>query len=163
MCGGVLMRRCMLNDDSSSPNKVSQRFLKQIVLPPEYRPHVLSLAHDVKTNGHLGRTKTTFKLLQSFYWPGVYSDVSKYVKSWHNCQISGKAGQHPAKAPLIPTPVMSEPFQKIQIDCVGPLNPTSTGTMYHKEYHDRAEATLSYANLCKAFDHVELKINVQWP
>ena len=130
MCDGVLMRRCMLTDDSSSPYKVSQRIVKQIVLPPEYRPHVLSLAHDVKTAGHLGRTKTTFKLLQSFYWPGVYSDVSKYVKSCHNCQISGKAGQHPTKAPLIPIPVMSQPFQKIQIDCVGPLNPTSKGNMY---------------------------------
>ena len=47
-----------------------------------------------------------------------------------NCQISGKAGQHPAKAPLIPIPAMSEPFQKIQIDCVGPMNPTSTINMY---------------------------------
>ena len=121
------------------------------------RPHVLSLAHDIKTAGHLGHTKTTFKLLQSFYWPGVYSDVSKYVKSCHNCQISEKAGQHPVKAPLIPIPVMSEPFQKIQIDCVGPLNPTSKGNMYHKEYHDKAEATLSYANFSKAFYHVEIE------
>ena len=44
------------------------------------------------------------------------------------CQM--KAGQHLAKAPLIPIPVMSEPFQKIRIDCVGPLNPTSKGNMY---------------------------------
>ena len=130
MCDGVLMRRCILTDDLSDPYKVRQRIVKQIVLPPENSPHVLSLAHDVKTAGHLGRTKTTFKLLQSFYLPGAYSDVSNYVKSCHNCQISGKAGQHPAKAPLIPIPVMSEPFQKIQIDCVGPLNPTSKGNMY---------------------------------
>ena len=54
----------MLTDDSSSPDKVSQRIVKHIVLPPEYRSHVLSLAHDVKTAGDLGRTKTTFKLLQ---------------------------------------------------------------------------------------------------
>ena len=60
----------------------------------------------------------------------MYSDVSKYVKSCHNCQISGKARQHPAKAPLIPIPVMSEPFQKIQIDCVGPMNSTLKGNMY---------------------------------
>ena len=65
MCDGALMRRCMLTVDSSSPYKVSQRIVKQIVLSPEYRPHVLSLAHDVKTAGHLGRTKTMFKMLQS--------------------------------------------------------------------------------------------------
>ena len=87
----------------------------------------------------------------------MYSDVSNYVKSQHNCKISGKPGQHLAKAPLIPIPVMSEHFQKIQIDCVGPLNPTSKGNMYHKEYHDRAETTLSYADLSKAFDHVEIE------
>ena len=52
---------------------------------------------------------------------------------------------------------MSEPFQKIQIDSVGPLNPTLEGNMYHKAYHDKAEATLSYANLSKAFDHVEIE------
>ena len=37
MCDGVLMRRCMLTDDSSSPYKVSQLIVKQIVLPPEYK------------------------------------------------------------------------------------------------------------------------------
>ena len=45
-----------------------------------------------------GRTKTTFELLQSFYWPGIRMYL-KYVESCHNCQISVKAGQHPAKAP----------------------------------------------------------------
>ena len=27
-----------------------------------------------------GRTKTTFELLQSFYWPGMYSDVSQVCR-----------------------------------------------------------------------------------
>ena len=84
--------------------------LKQVVLPPEYRPHVLGIKHNVKTAGHLGRTKTTFKLLQSLAWRVfIYLNMSNHI----NCQISGKAGQHPAKAPLIPISVMSEPFQKI--------------------------------------------------
>ena len=52
MCDGVLMRRWMLTDDSSSPNEVSQQIVKQIILPPENRPHVPSLAHYVKTAGH---------------------------------------------------------------------------------------------------------------
>ena len=50
--------------------------------------------------------------------------------SCHDCQISGKAGQHTAETPSIPIHVMSKTFQKTQIDCVGPLNPRLKVSMY---------------------------------
>ena len=84
---GVLMRRCLLTDDSSSPNKVIQPIAKQIILPPAYRPHVLSLAHYVKTAGHLGRTKITFKLLQY----NKYISVFDYLKGYWQLPLTDRA------------------------------------------------------------------------
>ena len=44
---------------------------EQLVLPTELRPTVLKLAHDVPMAGHLGKKKTTDRILNRFYWPGL--------------------------------------------------------------------------------------------
>ena len=63
---------------------------EQLVLPKEFRKSVLNLAHSVPTAGHLGKKKTVDRILQRFYWPGVYRDVTSYGKSCAGCQkLSG--------------------------------------------------------------------------
>ncbi|KAL5516201.1 hypothetical protein EMCRGX_G001479 [Ephydatia muelleri] len=54
---------------------------EQLVLPKEFRKSVLNLAHSLPTAGHLGKKKTVDRILQRFYWPGVYRDVTSYCKS----------------------------------------------------------------------------------
>ena len=68
--------------------------------------------------GHLGVKKTSFKILQHFYWPGLNKDVSEFCKSCHECQIIGKPNQKIPPAPLLPIPAFEEPFSRIFIDCV---------------------------------------------
>jgi cyanate lyase len=41
----------------------------QIVLPLDYREKVLELAHTIPLAGHLGKKKTTDRVVQRFYWP----------------------------------------------------------------------------------------------
>lgn len=92
----------------------------QIVVPLVYRSTILSLAHD-HMGGHLGVKKTLGKALKYFYWPGISSDVRQFCHSCHVCQMSGKPNLRLKPAPLIPIPVVNEPFSKVIIDCVGPL------------------------------------------
>ncbi len=102
----------------------------QIVMPLKLRPHVLSLAHDHPWSGHLGINKTYNRVLQHFFWPGLKTDVSKYCKTCHICQVGGKPNQVVPPAPLCPIPAISEPFERVLVDCVGPLPRTKSGCQY---------------------------------
>ena len=104
------------------------RLVEQLVLPTKCRKVALRLAHDIPTAGHLGRKKTLDPLLQRFYWPGIINDVADYCKRCPACQ---KVGQKPGKqARLIPLPIIEEPFRRIAMDIVGPLERTKTGHKY---------------------------------
>ena len=81
-------------------------------------------------SGHLGINKTYHKISNQFYWPGLKSDVSKYCKTCHTCQMVGKPNQTIPKAQLQPIPAFDEPFSRILIDCVGPLPRTKSGNEY---------------------------------
>lgn len=65
-----------------------------------------------------------------FFWPHLKRDVSKYIKSCHTCQLTGKPSQVIKPAPLNPIPVASQPFEHLIIDCVGPLPPSKSGCAY---------------------------------
>ena len=62
---------------------------EQLVLPRRCRSLVLRLAHDIPFAGHLGVTKTKDRILQRYYWPGIYSDVARYCRTCQVCQMSG--------------------------------------------------------------------------
>ena len=70
----------------------------QIVVPKSYRHEILSIAHESPMSGHLGINKTCHKTIYHFYWPGLKSDVSKYCKTCHTCQMVGKPNQTIPKA-----------------------------------------------------------------
>lgn len=65
----------------------------QVVIPSAYRQHVLSAAHESQWSGHLGVSKTYQLVLRHFFWPGLNSDVTKYCRSCHVCQVAGKPNQ----------------------------------------------------------------------
>ena len=101
----------------------------QVVIPTSVRSALIELAHD-GLSGHLGIQKTYKKVLQHFFWPGIKKDVTNFVKSCHVCQVVGKPNECIPTAPLQPIPVLTEPFEKIIIDCVGPLPKTRKGNQY---------------------------------
>ena len=102
----------------------------EIVVPKSYRLEILSIAHGSPMSGHLGINKTYHKIINHFYWPGLKSDVSKYCKTCHTCQMAGKPNQTIPKAQLQPIPAFDEPFSRILVDCVGPLPRTKSGNEY---------------------------------
>ena len=124
---GILMRKWRPYD---VPADDEWAVYHQIVVPKAYRHEILSIAHESPMSGHLGINKTYHKIINHFYWPGLKSDVSKYCKTCHTCQMVGKPNQTIPKAQLQPIPAFDEPFSRILIDCVGPLPRTKSGNEY---------------------------------
>lgn len=124
---GVLMRKWR---DPQCPAAEEWRVYHQIVLPFCYREEIMRLAHEVPTSGHLGIKKTKARIMKHFYWPTIRKDVVEFCKTCHSCQMGGKPNQNIPPAPLIPIPVVGEPFSRVLIDCVGPLPKTKRGHQY---------------------------------
>ena len=102
--------------------------VEQLVPPEKCRETVMKLAHSIPLAGHLGRDKTTRRILQRFYWPTVHRDVADYCRGCDACQKT--AGKNVPRAPLIPLPVISQPFERIAMDIVGPLTRSSRGNRF---------------------------------
>ena len=80
--------------------------IRAVRLPQSYRSLVLSLAH---RPGHLGRDKTTQKVLDDFCWPGLHSEAKQLCRACADCQRADKKA--PIPAPLHPLPITDVPFQ----------------------------------------------------
>ena len=103
-----------------SPHHSSEDMeVEQLILPAQCCHSVLQLAHTIPLVGHLGKDKTAQQILQRFYWPTLYKDVEDYCRSCVTYQESSR--QHGSQAPLMPLPVLSEPFKPIAMDIIGPL------------------------------------------
>ena len=124
---GVLMRHWKPQD---APANEPWRAVHQIIVPGPYQNEVLHLAHESPLAGHLGINKTHQRVLQHFYWPGLRKDVVKFCNTCHTCQVIGKPNQCKQVAPLVPIPATGEPFNRVIIDCVGPLPKTKAGNQY---------------------------------
>eukprot|EP00253_Pinus_taeda_P009015 PITA_09015 len=82
--------------------------------------------HKGDCGGHLFWKTMANKILRAgFYWPSLFSDVYKVVKSCHECQIfQGKQKLQPL--PLKPVEI-SAPFQQWGLDFIGEIHPASSG------------------------------------
>ena len=100
----------------------------QLVLPKECRQKALRLAHSIPLAGHLGRKKTYACLVQRFYWPSIRQDVAEFCRRCGACQKFSQ--RKPARVPMIPLPVMDEPFSRVAMDLVGPLPRSRSGNRY---------------------------------
>ena len=97
-----------------------------IVLLKVQRSQILSLALD--RCGHLGYRKEIKLLKRRFAWPNMAKDVKLYCQSCPSCQIANKAGHR--RVPMVERPTISEPFQSMAIDIVGPSPKANGGVRY---------------------------------
>ena len=131
---GVLCRRWR-------PKNQPTETCDQVVLPPSYRgcvlklahdlpsyrSRVLKLAHDLPMAGHLRRERTLARIRKRFWWPNIVSDMAEYCRTCEECQC---CGQRPPRSPLVPMPVIREPFKRIAMDVIGLLPKTAMGKQY---------------------------------
>ncbi len=102
--------------------------VEQLVLPKQCRSTVLQLANKIPLEGHMAKNKIARRVLQRFYWPTLYKDVGDFCKSCGECQKTSPRGVR--RAPLIPLPIMEEPFSRIAMDIMGPLPRSRSGNRY---------------------------------
>ena len=88
-----------------------------LVLPKSFRHKVLVIAHDKMQ--HMGARRVTKLVKQRFTWPGAGKDIADFCRACPVCQKCDKLKSR--KALMIERPVMSEPFEVIAIDLVGPF------------------------------------------
>ena len=100
----------------------------QLLIPMQCRQKVLQLAHSIPLSGHMGRDRTLQRIQQRFYWPSLFQDVDAYCRTCPECQRVGIPRQQ--RVPLVPLPIMKEPFERIAIDMVGPLPRSRKGYQY---------------------------------
>ncbi|PIK60000.1 hypothetical protein BSL78_03079 [Apostichopus japonicus] len=121
---GILYR------EFSSPRVEFGNRFRQVVVPVDYRDHVLKVAHESILGGHQGSKKTRDKVMSDFTWPGMQADVTRYCQSCDVCQRTLPKGRV-TKVPLGSMPLIEEPFQRVAVDLVGPIKPaTERGHRY---------------------------------
>lgn len=119
---GMLMRSY---EEYDAPGHV----YSQIVLPEAMRPEVLRLAHEGLLSGHLSTEKTFNRIIPHFFWPAMRADVKRHCQSCDSCQRTIAKGKV-APVPLGDVPLVGEPFYRVGVDLVGPLERSSSGKKY---------------------------------
>ncbi len=100
------------------------------VVPREFRKLVLSLGHE--KGGHLCADKVLKLIGKRFVWPGMAKDVLGHCRACPTCQVKSK--HVPRRAPMVDRPLLSEPFEQVAVDIVGPLPKGKGGCRYLLTY-----------------------------
>jgi hypothetical protein len=90
----------------------------QVVVPYSLRVKYLEWVHGAKLSGHLGVTKSRYRLQRFAYWPGWLSDLKVFVKCCVQCNGVRKCA-YDRHAPLKYANTTGV-FGKVHIDLTGP-------------------------------------------
>src|SRR5712671_2408248 len=105
---------------------------------------LISLFHNSTTAGHPRITKTLTLIKPYYWWPGMKSFATEYIKGCATCQMM-KVNTHPTKPPMFPITSKANalPFQTISLDFIVKL-PVSDGkdTILTITDHDCSKAAL---------------------
>lgn len=131
----------------------------RIVVPKEKRLALLKQCHDVPTSGHLGIYKTFHRLANKFYWPGMKTDVTRYVRKCVTC-LKTKPEQKATHGEMGGYHQITRPWETLSIDLVGPLPISTKGYSYILVICDLfSKFSLCYplrkANASRIVEHLE--------
>ena len=91
----------------------------KLVVPKKLRPQVIKENHDELQAEHLGSEKTYAGIYECYCWPGLYSEVIKYVKDCKTCQRMKPSNQ--TKIGLMGKRLIEEPWTMVAAGILGPL------------------------------------------
>ena len=117
------------------------------VAVPKYgtlRQQCLEFAHDAPFSGHLGITKTLKQLHRLFWWPSMYKDVCKYIKSCPKCQRNKPSMQQPGGL-LQSLPVPGRRWESVSVDFITQLPTTKSGFDAIVVFVDRLSKMVRFA------------------
>ncbi|XP_062599274.1 uncharacterized protein LOC134260741 isoform X2 [Saccostrea cucullata] len=91
----------------------------------DWKPSVVNAVvtrQQKRMEGHLATSRTIDKVLAEFYWPGVQADARRFCRSCDICQRTTPKGRT-TKVPMSVMPIIDEPFRRVAVDLVGPIQP----------------------------------------
>lgn len=103
-----------------------ERYDWKLVIPKKLRDQVLKECHDDPISGHMGAKKTISRTRQHYYWPSLIQDVKNYVRQCEVC-ARHKVAQLPPSGLMGRHRDVSEPFQVISMDLMGPFPRSKQG------------------------------------
>ena len=113
------------NDILYKINPNSQGREDLLAVPKNLIGEIIYSNHSEPLSGHLGTTKTLYKIKNRFYWNGLQKDIEKFIKGCPDCQArKGQQNRKPIGL-LQPIPV-GTPFERVGIDILGPFRISSS-------------------------------------
>ena len=91
-----------------------------------HRFALIQLAHN--KSGHFSVNKTRAIINDKFTWPGIGTDVRNFILSCDKCKSFNKHSHKPP--PFHMRPVITEPFDEIALDLIGPLPRSKHGKRF---------------------------------
>jgi len=106
----------------------------KLCLSKEEQPKILTQNHDDATAGHLGIAKTFDRIAKHYYWPGMFRDIAKYVRSCNTCQKFKLPSLKPQGEMQFRR--TKGPWTTVSTDLVGPFPRSTKGNKYLVMFQD---------------------------
>lgn len=101
----------------------------KLVVPKSKISEILYENHDSPLSCHLGFKKTLNRIMEQYFWPGMRSDIKKYLRKCRVCNEQ-KVSQL-GKVGLMGAPKQIDiPFQLISVDIMGPFPKSKLNNQY---------------------------------
>ena len=82
----------------------------------DHRTRIIQMYHQLS---HPGERETVRRVAERYYWPGMKSEIAKFVKKCRPCNLV--KSKKVITPPLDPRPVLPPRFSDLQVDIVGLL------------------------------------------
>ncbi len=125
-----IAEECFLDKGSlwKSINKAGRRDKVALYAPEEVRKEIIRAAHTPREAGHGGKERTSERIMQAYWWPGLHADVERFIKQCGRCQMSKAVA--PPPAPLKSMPIPDVPNERVHLDLFGPLATSDSGNKH---------------------------------
>ena len=105
--------------------KVGKELKPLVFAPKVWRLPLITEAHAGRFSGHKGVFRTVQTLLLSYFWPGMSSQVTQFIKHCPICLKVSRPNFKTMNTPLTPLPITTQPNTRVHMDLIGPLKSTS--------------------------------------
>jgi hypothetical protein len=95
---------------------------RQVVMPLSLRKSLVEEYHNSALSGHLAYRRTFQKLRDKYYWPSMLNDIREYCQKCEECARQKRSKNRATLLSLLPA---AGPFERLGLDFVGPIHPTS--------------------------------------
>ena len=98
-------------------------------IPEGLTDEIVEKVHTANTSIHCGIAKTLFKIREYFFWPGMCTQVRKFIQTCQSCKECKPTNQilRPTMGAQVQT---ARAFQKIYIDFLGPYTRSKNQNSY---------------------------------